>query len=89
MRRVSAKFVPKLVKMEQKQCRLEIAQDMLDNANSDPNFLNTVITGDETWVYGYDPETKMQSSLWKHPTSPRPKNARQVRSNVKVMLSFL
>jgi hypothetical protein len=42
--------------MEQKQRHLEIAQDMLDNANSNPNFLNTVITGDESWVYGYDPE---------------------------------
>ena len=50
MRRVSAKFVPKLLTMEQKQCHLNIAQDILDNANSDPNFLNTVITGDETWV---------------------------------------
>jgi histone-lysine N-methyltransferase SETMAR len=37
MRRVSAKFVPKLLTMEQKQRRLEIAQDMLDNANSNPN----------------------------------------------------
>jgi hypothetical protein len=66
---------------------LEIARDMLDNANSDSNFLNTVITGDETWVYGYDPETKTQSSQWKHPSSPRPKKARQVRINVKVMLT--
>ncbi|PNF43029.1 hypothetical protein B7P43_G08778 [Cryptotermes secundus] len=41
MRRVSAKFVPKLLAMEQKQRRLEMAQDMLDNANSNPNFLNT------------------------------------------------
>ena len=73
MRSVSAKFFPKLLRMEQKQCSLEIAQDMLDNANSDPNFLNIVITGDETWVYGYDPETKMQSAQWKHPNSPRTK----------------
>jgi hypothetical protein len=29
--------------MEQKQLRLEISRDMLDNANSDPNFLNTVM----------------------------------------------
>jgi hypothetical protein len=28
--------------MEQKQRRLEIAQDMLDNANNNPNFQNTV-----------------------------------------------
>ena len=40
------KFVPKLLTMEQKQLRLEIAQDMLDCVESDSNFLNTVITGD-------------------------------------------
>ena len=62
MKRVSAKFVPKLLTMEQKQWRADNVQDMMDTANSDPNFLKTVITGDETWVYEYDPETKMQSS---------------------------
>jgi hypothetical protein len=88
LKRVSVKFVPRLLTIEQKQLRLEIAPDMLDNANSDPNFLNTVITGDETWVYGYDPETKIQSSQWKPPSSQRPKKAQQVGSNVKVMLTI-
>jgi len=45
-----------------------------------------VITGDETWVYAYDPETKTQYSQWKSPGSPRPKKARQVRSNIRSML---
>jgi len=45
-----------------------------------------VITGDESWVYGYDPETKQQSSHWKSPTSSRPKMSRQVKGNVKSML---
>jgi len=48
--------------------------------------LSRVITGDESWVYGYNPETKQQSSQWKSPTSPRPKKARQVKSNVKNMI---
>jgi len=87
LRRVSAKFMPKLLAMEQKQLRLEIAQDMLDCVESDSNFLITVITGDESWVYGYDPETKAQSSQWKHSSFPRPKKARQVRSNLKVSLA--
>ena len=30
LRRISAKFVPKLLMIEQKQLRLEIAQDMLE-----------------------------------------------------------
>jgi hypothetical protein len=37
-------------------------------------------------VYGYDPETKQQSSQWKSPNSLRPKKVCQVRSNVKSML---
>lgn len=89
MRRVAAKFVPKLLSCEQKEFRLDVAQDMLECVSDDPDFLKTVITGDETWVYGYDPETKAQSSQWMSSTSPRPKKARQVRSKVKVMLFFL
>ena len=29
-------------------------QNSQDSTNSDPDF---IITGDESWVYGYDPET--------------------------------
>ena len=48
-------------------------QDMLDCANNDLEFTKTIITGDETWVCGYNPESKFQSSQWKHLESPRPK----------------
>jgi hypothetical protein len=57
MYRVVAEFVPKLVSQEQQQLCLEVAQDMLECANRDPDFLKTVITGGD--VYGYDPETKV------------------------------
>ena len=86
MRQVSAKFIPKLLSDEQKQHRLQVAQEMINRSKNDPDLLNRVITGDESWVYGYDPETKAQSSQWKSPGSPRPKKARQSRSNVKMML---
>jgi len=59
---------------------------MVQEAESDENFMGQIITGDETWVYEYDPETKRQSSQWKSADSPRPKKARLVRSKVKVML---
>ncbi|UYV69042.1 DAAM2 [Cordylochernes scorpioides] len=87
MRRVAAKFVPKLLNCDQAQHRMEIANEMLDSVRDDPNLLQRVITGDEAWVYGYDVETKAQSSQWKLPHEPRPKKARQVRSNVKVLLT--
>ena len=30
------------------------SQDMLDSTNSDPDFMNIIITGDESWLYRYD-----------------------------------
>ncbi|UYV67726.1 hypothetical protein LAZ67_5001784 [Cordylochernes scorpioides] len=87
MRRVAAKFVPKLLNCDQKQHRMNIANEMLDSVRDDPNLLQRVITGDEAWVYGYDVETKAQSSQWKPPHEPRPKKARQVRSNMNVLLT--
>ena len=39
LRRVSAKFVPKLLTEQQKKLRKEISEDMLDLANHDPEFV--------------------------------------------------
>ena len=81
MRRVSAKLVPRLLsEEEQKQVRLDIVQNLLQTTDDYAEYLNTVITGDESWVYGYDLKTKAQSSQWKHPLLPKLKKARQVRS---------
>jgi len=73
MRRVSVKFIPCVLMVEQKQQSLSISLELHNRATSDSSFLGNVITGDETWVYGYDPETRVQSSQWKSPSSPRAK----------------
>jgi histone-lysine N-methyltransferase SETMAR len=65
MRRVSAKFVPRLLPQEQKELRLSISLELRNRANSDSGILRSLITGDESCVYGYDLVTKMQSSHWK------------------------
>jgi hypothetical protein len=49
--------------------------------------MKNIITGDETWVYGYDVETKIQSSQWVSNSCRDQKRVRQVRSHVKVMLT--
>ncbi|GFS93126.1 protein GVQW3 [Trichonephila clavipes] len=80
MRRVSAKFVPRLLTEDQQFKRLATSSDLFQSASDDPEFMKLIISRDESWVYGYDPETKQQSSQWKTPGSPPPKKARQVRS---------
>ena len=85
MRHISARFVPRLLSNNQKALRISVCRELKQQARDDPNFISNIITGDETWVYGYDPETKQQSLQWKLPNSPRPKKVRLVRSSVKPM----
>jgi len=87
MRHVTAKFMPPLLTAEQKDDRVSICTDLRDRAQNDPNFMSSVISGDECWVYGYDPETKQMSSQWSTSSSPQPKKAWQVKSNIKIMLT--
>lgn len=86
MRKVCAKMVPKVLSDEQKELRVEISQEILDCLEEDEHFLDNVITGDETWVFQYDPETKRQSEEWHTAQSPRQKKARMSKSKVKSML---
>ena len=85
MRKICAKLVPKNLSDEQKGCVL-VFWELLDRVKSEPNFLQRVITGDETWVFEYDPTTKRQSSEWHTSQSPRPKKVQISKSKVKSML---
>ena len=86
MHRVVAKFVPRILTADRKQQPINICSELRRLVSDDEMFLSRVITVDESWLYGYNPETKRQSSQWKSPTSPRPKKARRVKSNLKSML---
>jgi hypothetical protein len=36
-------------------------------------FVESIITGDEIWVYEFTPESKRNPMTWKHPHSPSAK----------------
>jgi hypothetical protein len=56
IRKISAKMVPRIWTHDQKR-RLHISSNLLRNSE----MFDRVITGDETWCFQYDPETKRQS----------------------------
>jgi hypothetical protein len=85
MRRVTTKFVPRLVTAEQDD-PVSVCTDLRDRAQNNPNFMSSVITGNECWVYGYDTERKQMSSQLNMASSPELKKAQQLKSNVKTML---
>ena len=51
-------------------------------------FLKRIVTGDETWIHHYDPESKQQSMQWKHATSPSPRKFKVQASAGKVMCTI-
>ena len=86
MRKIYAKFVPRVLTEDQKERRWHDSREMVELINSDPAVLDALVTCDESWIYCYDPETKRQSSQWKHAGSPRPKKARENKSTHKLLM---
>ena len=86
MRRVSAKFVLRQLIVDQMECHLMVAGDLFEKSRQDPVFLTKIVTGDESRVFAYDPETKMQSAKWHTASSPQPKKSCLVKSKETVML---
>jgi hypothetical protein len=66
MRKVSAKMVPRILSDDQKQQRLDVFSDLSRQLAEGNNFLDRVITCDESWCFQYGPETKRQSMHQRH-----------------------
>ena len=75
MRKICTNFVPRVLREDQKERRFHDSREMVEQINSNPAGLKALVTCDESWIYCYDPETKRQSSQWKHGGSPGPKTA--------------
>jgi len=86
MRKVCTKMVPKNFTTEQKANWRDVCLDLLDHFEREPEFFSRIITGDESWILEYDPETKRQSREWHTANSPRPKKARMSKCKIKSML---
>ena len=62
MSKVLARWVPRMLTDDQKRTRLDISRYLLSCNEDDPgDFVERVVTQDETWVHHFDPESKMQS----------------------------
>jgi hypothetical protein len=61
IRHTAAKFMAHLMHEEQKENRVSIHQDLQWSLERGPESILKIVTGGETWVYGYDPEIKQQS----------------------------
>ena len=59
MRKISAMFVPRVLRENQKERRCHDSREMVELINSDPAVLDALATCDESCIYCYDQETKV------------------------------
>jgi len=85
-RKVCSHFVPHKLTDDQKLLRIQHCKDIVKESKKDKNFLYNIVTGDETWCFQYDPETKRQSAEWRPQNEPATKKPRFEKSKVKTML---
>ena len=65
-----------------------ICQEHLDrHACEGDAFFHQIVTGDDLWVYHYEPESKRQLVQWKHLSSLANKTFKTQASAGKVMLT--
>lgn len=87
--KVTARWVPRMLSEEKKLARVHVATQLLARYEREgDDFLKSIVTTDETWVHFFNPESQQQAKEWRHPSSPRPKRTRQLRSAGKVMATF-
>jgi hypothetical protein len=65
---------PRQLSDDHQRARQTICQEHLDRHGRDGDaFVHRIVTGDVSWVYHYEPESKRQPMQWKHPSSPASK----------------
>ena len=88
MQKICTKFVPRVLREDQKERHCHDSREMVKLINSDPTVLDALVTCNESWIYCYNLETTRQSSQWKHAGSPRPEKAKQSKSDYKLLMIF-
>ena len=65
--KICARWVPHLLTDEQKQSRVRLASQVIEKYDKcDPRRLEEIVTGDETWIYHFQPDSKAKITFWFH-----------------------
>jgi histone-lysine N-methyltransferase SETMAR len=88
MKKLCARWVPRLFTADQKRIRMKISAQVLERFNKGKtDFVRQFVTMDDTRIHLYTPESKQQSKQWTEAGCSAPKKTRLVPSAGKVMAS--
>jgi hypothetical protein len=84
--KICARFVSHCLTDKTKALKLQDCQEFIQSVDDEHSLLDSTVTGDETWCFHYDLQTKRQSMEWPSPSSARHKQFSFQKLKNKVML---
>ncbi|CAH1973066.1 unnamed protein product [Acanthoscelides obtectus] len=87
-RHVTYREIETSMKIKQKAARVNWCQKTLDRFNSgNSKNVYSIVSGDESWIYCYEPENKRQSAVWLFQGEEKPTKVIRSRSVSKKMVA--
>ena len=88
VKKLVSRWIPHLLTEEQKAARVKWCQNTLQRFNSGTSkHVHNIVSGDESWIYSYEPESKRQSSVWVFQSELKPTKVVRSRSVSKKMVA--
>ena len=73
LRKICTRWVPHLLTDEQKQNRVRLASQGIEKYDKcDPRPFEEIVTGDEIWIYHFQPHSKAKNKVWVSSEGDRP-----------------
>ena len=89
LRKICTHWVPHLLTDEQKQSRVRLALQVIEKYDKcDPRRLEKIVTGDETWIYHFQPDSKAKNKVWVSSEGDRPVIARHCKTSNRILYAI-
>ena len=90
LRKICARWVPHLLTDEEKQSRVRLASQVVEKYDKcDPRHLEEIVTGDETWIYHFQPDSKAKNKVWVSSEGDRPVIVRRCKTSNGMLYAIL
>ena len=82
-------WVPHLLTDEQKQSWVRLASQVIEKYDKcDPHRLEEIVTGDETWIYHFQPDSKAKNKVWVSSEGNRPVIACRCKTSNRMLYAI-
>jgi len=89
VRKLCARWIPHKLTDAEKKARVDWCKKMIKKYRQGAsNLVYNIVTGDETWIYCYEPESKAQSKVWVFRSERKPKKVVRSRSTSRKMIAI-